>query len=62
MIKSKRSRWAGHVAKMEEGRSPFKILKGTPAGKRALGRSRRSWEGNIRIVLKEISINTRKLG
>ena len=36
MIKSRRLRWAGHVPGMEEGRSAFKILTGTPAGKRPL--------------------------
>ena len=41
MIKSRRLRWAGHVARMEEGRSAFKILKGKPTGKRSLGRPRR---------------------
>ena len=43
----------GHVARMEEGRSAFKIL----TGKRALGRSRRRWEDNIRMDLQEIGIN-----
>ena len=37
----------------------FQILIGTPAGKRPLGRSRRRWEGNIRLDLKEMGINTR---
>jgi hypothetical protein len=58
-IKSRRLRWAGHVAKMEEGRGAFEISTGTPAGKRPLGRPRRKWEDNIRIDLKEIGINTR---
>ena len=40
-IKSRRLRLAGHVATMEEGRNAFKILTGTPAGKRPLGRPRR---------------------
>ena len=44
-------RWAGHVPKMEEGRSGFKTLTGSPAGKRPLGRSRRRWEDNIRMDL-----------
>ena len=44
VIKSRRMRWAGHVAKMEEGRSAFKILTGKPKGKRPLGRPRRRWE------------------
>jgi hypothetical protein len=52
-------RWAGHVARMEEDRSAFKILTGTPKGKRPLGRPRHRWEDNIRMTLKEISINTR---
>jgi hypothetical protein len=52
-------RWAGHVARMEEGRSAFKILTGKPTGKRHLGRSRHRWEDNIRMDLKEIGINTR---
>ena len=49
-------RWAGHVARMEEGRSTFKILTGEPTGDR---RSRRRWEDNIRMYLKEIGINKR---
>ena len=43
MIKSRRLRWAGHVASMEEGRSPFKILTGKNTGKRPLGRSRNTY-------------------
>ena len=52
-------RWAGHVARIEEGRSAFKILTGTSAEKRPLGSPRRIWDDNIRINLLEISINTR---
>ena len=59
MIKSIRLRREGHVAKIEEGRSVFKILTGQPIGKRPLGRPRRRWEDNIRMDLKEICINTR---
>ena len=47
MVKSRRLRWAGHVARMEEGRRAFKILTGTPAGKRPLEWPRRRWEENI---------------
>ena len=47
MIKSRRLRWAGHVARMEEDMSSFKFLTGRPAGKRALGRPRRRWEDKI---------------
>ena len=46
---------------MKEGRSAFKILTGSPAGNRPLGRPRRRWEDNIRTDLKEIGINTRNL-
>ena len=61
MIKSRRWKWVGHVARMEEGRSAFKILIGrpTPTGKRPSGRPRRTGEDNIRMDLKEIGINTR---
>ena len=52
VIKSRRLKWAGHVARIE-GRSAFEILKGTFTGKRALGRPRRRWEDNIRMNLKE---------
>ena len=41
VIKSRRLRWAGHVARMEKGMSTFKILTGKPTGKRPLGRPRR---------------------
>ena len=44
---------------MEEGRSAIKILTGTPAQKRPLGRPRHRWEDNIRMDLKEIGSNTR---
>ena len=44
---------------MDEGRGDFKILTGTPAGKRPLGKPNCRWEGNIRMHLKEIGINTR---
>jgi len=52
VIKSRRLRWAGHVARMEEGRSAFKILTVTPARKMPLGRPRCRWEDNIRMDLK----------
>ena len=59
VIKSRRLRWAGHVARMEEGRSAFKILTGKPTGKRSFGRPRRRWKDNIRMDLEEIGINAR---
>ena len=59
LINSRRLRWAGHVARMEEGRSAFKMLTGKPTEKRPLGRPTRRWEDNIRMYLKEIGIDTR---
>ena len=59
VIKYRRLRWAGHVVRMEEDRSAFKILTCIPAGKRPLGGPRRRWEDNIRMDLKEIGVNTR---
>ena len=56
-MKSRRFRWVGHVARMEESRSAFKILTGKPTGKRPLGRPRRRWEDNIRMDLEEIGFN-----
>ena len=55
MIKSRRLRWAGHVARIEEGRTAFTILR----GKRHSKRPRRRWKDNIRMARKGISINTR---
>ena len=57
ITKSRRLRWAGHVARMEEGRSAFKILTGKPTGKRTLGKPRRRREENIWMDLEEIGIN-----
>jgi hypothetical protein len=54
MINSRSLRWAGHVARMEQGRSVFKILTGKPIGKRPLGRLRRRWDDRIRMDLEEI--------
>ena len=59
VIKRRRLRWAGHVARKGEGRSAFKVLTDTPTGKRHLGRPRRGWEDDIRMNLKEICISTR---
>jgi hypothetical protein len=54
MIKSRRMRWAGHVARMGEKRNAFRIFVGNPEGKRTLGRPRRRWVNNIKIDLREI--------
>ena len=54
VIKSRRMRWAGHVARMEEGRVVHKVLMGKPEGKRPLGRPRRKWGYNINMDLQEL--------
>jgi hypothetical protein len=50
VIKSRRIRWAGHVARMGEKSGIYKVLVGKPEGKRALGRPKRRWEDSIKIV------------
>jgi hypothetical protein len=57
VIKSRRMRWAGHVALMGEGRNVYRVLVGRPEGKRSLGRPRRRWEDNIKMDLMEIGID-----
>jgi hypothetical protein len=57
MIKSRRMRWAGHVARMGEGRGVYRILVGKPEGKRPLGRPRRRREDNIKPDLRERGID-----
>jgi hypothetical protein len=52
MIKSRRMRLAGHVARMEEKRNAYRILVGKAEGKRPRGRPRRRWVGNVKIDLK----------
>jgi hypothetical protein len=54
MIMSRRMRWAGHVARMEEKRNACRILIGKPDGNRLLGSPRRSWVNTIKIDLREI--------
>jgi hypothetical protein len=54
MIKSRRMRWAGHIAGMGEKRNANRILVGKPEGKRPLGRPRRRWVGNIKMDLRDI--------
>jgi hypothetical protein len=54
MIKSRRMRWAGHVARMGETRNAYKILVGKPEGKRPLGSTKGRWVDNIKIDLREI--------
>ena len=54
VIKSRRMRWVGHAARMEEGRVVHKVLVGKPEGKRPLGIPRRRWEDNIKMDLQEV--------
>ncbi|KAJ4445670.1 hypothetical protein ANN_12354 [Periplaneta americana] len=52
-IKSRRLRWAGHVARMGESRNAYRVLVGRPEGKRPLWRPRRRWEDNIKMYVFE---------
>jgi hypothetical protein len=54
IIKSRRMRWAGHLARMGEERNAYRLLVGKPEGKRPLGRHRRRWVDNIRMDLGEV--------
>jgi len=54
VVKSRRMRWTGHVARMGEGRGVHRVLVGKPEGKRPLGRPRRRWEDNIKMDLREV--------
>jgi hypothetical protein len=54
VVKSRRMRWAGHVACMGKGRGVHKFLVGKPEGKKPLGRPRRRWEDNIKMDLQEV--------
>ena len=54
VVKSRRMRWAGHVARIDEGRGVYRVLVGKPEGKRPLGKPRRGWEDNIKIDLQEV--------
>jgi hypothetical protein len=54
IIKSRRMRWAGHVARIGEKRNVYRLLVGKPEGKRPLGRPRRRWVDNIKMDLGEV--------
>ena len=54
VIKSRRMRWAGHAARMEEWRVVHKVLAGKPEGKRPLGRPRHRYEDNIKMNIQEV--------
>ncbi|KAJ4432165.1 hypothetical protein ANN_20781 [Periplaneta americana] len=59
-IKSRRLRWAGHVARKGESRNAYRVLVGRPEGKRPLGRPRRRWEDNIKMDLREVGYDDRE--
>ena len=54
VIKSRRMRSAGHVARIGKGRGVYRVLVGKPEGKKPLGRSRRRWADNIKMDLQEV--------
>ena len=54
VVKSRRMRWAGHVARMGQWRGVYRVLVGKPEGKRPLGRPRHRWEDNIKMDLQEV--------
>jgi hypothetical protein len=54
VVKSRRMRWAGHVARMGVGRGVYRVLVGNPEGKRPLGRPRRRWEDNIKMEIQAV--------
>ena len=57
VIKCRILRWAGHVTRIEDGRSALKMLTDKPTGKRTSWRPRRRWDDNIRMDLEEIGID-----
>jgi hypothetical protein len=54
VIKSRRMRWAGYIARMGEARGAYRILMGRLEGRRPLGKPRRRWEDNIKMDLQEV--------
>jgi hypothetical protein len=54
VMKSRRLRWAGHVARMGKRKGAYRALVGKPEGRRPLGRPRRRWEDNIKMNLREV--------
>ncbi|KAJ4438672.1 hypothetical protein ANN_14619 [Periplaneta americana] len=58
--KSRRLRWARHVARMGESRNSYRVLVGRPEGKRPLGRPRRRWEDNTKMDLREVGYDDRE--
>ena len=58
-LKSRRLRWAGHVAHMEQSRNAYRVLVEKSEGNRPLGRPRRKWEDNIRMDFREVGCDPR---
>jgi len=54
VIKSRRMRWAMHVARMGEKRGVYRVLVGKPEGKKPLGRSKRRWEDNVKMDFQKV--------
>jgi hypothetical protein len=54
VIKSRRMKWAGHVARIGERKDVYRVLVGKPEGKRPLGRSKHRWEDNIKNEMGEL--------
>ena len=59
VVKSRTMRWAGHVARMGEGRGVHRVLVGKPEGKKLLGRTRRRCEDNIKIEFQAVGCGGR---
>ena len=58
-LKSRRLRWVGHVARMEQFRNAYRVLMGKPECRRPLRRPRRRWEDNIKMDLREVGCDPR---
>ena len=56
VVKSRKMRWAGHLARVGEGRGVHRVLVGKPKGKRPPGKPRRRWEDNIKMDLQEVGV------
>jgi hypothetical protein len=54
VIKSRKMRWVGHVARMEKRGGAYRVLVGKRDGKRRLGKPRHRWENNIKVYLQEV--------
>jgi hypothetical protein len=59
VVKSRRLRWAGHVAHVRERRGAYRALVGKPEGRRPLEKPRRKWEDNIKMDLREVGLGHR---